>query len=77
MIEYRPAQGAGSCEHCRGALGLDAVHENGRWYCCSSCARGLAPERENALDETKLYHRPKRFFRRRLPKELRSAARRS
>lgn len=71
MVEYRPSFGAGSCAHCLAALGLDAVKEDGRWYCCTSCARGLAPEGAGAPLEPKLYHRPARYFGRRRPKELR------
>jgi hypothetical protein len=71
VIEHRPTSGGGSCAHCHGELGLDAVKEAGVWYCCASCARGGSPERGSAVPETWLYHRPARFFRQRLPKELR------
>jgi hypothetical protein len=73
VIEYRPSCGGGSCAHCHAALGLDALREDGRWYCCTSCARGEDPERETTVPETRLYNRPARFFRRRRPKELRGA----
>jgi hypothetical protein len=73
VIEHRPSSGAGSCTNCLAPLDLDAVKSGGTWYCCMSCARGLAREREGGLPEERLYHRPKRFFRARPPKELRSA----
>jgi hypothetical protein len=73
VIEYRPASGGGSCARCLASLNLDAVKHEGLWYCCTSCAEGGAPERSAAVAETKLYNRPKRYFRRRLPKELRSS----
>jgi hypothetical protein len=75
VIEYRPACGGGSCEHCHAPLGLDAVKEGGVWFCCASCARGQAPERGAAVLEPRLYNRPARHYRARLPKELRSAGR--
>jgi hypothetical protein len=73
VIQYRPASGAGSCAHCLGELGLDALKQAGVWYCCHACAEGRAPERDAAVPAPRLYHRPARFFRKRLPKELRSA----
>jgi hypothetical protein len=73
VIEYRPTCGGGSCARCLAALELDAVKAGGRWYCCTACAQGLPPERETAPPEPRLYHRPRRFFDRRAPKELRSA----
>ncbi len=73
MIEHRPSCGGGSCAHCQGPLELDAVKVRGTWYCRTACAQGLAPERDGALPETRLYHRPARHFQKRLPKELRSA----
>jgi hypothetical protein len=73
VIEYRPANGGGSCAHCQGSLNLDAVKQDGTWYCCTSCAEGRAPDRSSAVPEPQLYHRPKRYFKRRTPKELRGA----
>jgi hypothetical protein len=71
VVEYRPACGGGSCASCLAALGLDAVKQDGRWFCCPSCAQGLAPERGSEPADPKLYHRPARYFGRRRPKELR------
>jgi hypothetical protein len=71
VIEYRPSCGGGSCAACRGALGLDAVSCDGRWYCGPACAQGLGPARPEPAP--RLYHRPARAFRARLPKELRAA----
>ncbi|HVH17114.1 MAG TPA: hypothetical protein VNF72_02330 [Myxococcota bacterium] len=47
------------------------------WYCTASCAEGGPPTPEvgaTAVDEAALYARPRRYFRSRLPKELRAAA---
>lgn len=75
--ETRPISGSGSCAACRGPLGLDAVKEGEVWYCSPACAQGLGPEarRERAVAEPRLYHRPRRFFRKRRPKELRGRPR--
>jgi hypothetical protein len=70
--EYRPSCGGGSCAACLGALGLDAVKHEGRWYCTPTCAQGLGPALDTqTVAEPKLYNRPRRFFRKRAPKELR------
>jgi len=72
VIDYRPADGGGSCASCRGRLGLASLKREGRWYCSSDCSEGRvrrAP-RSVALPETWLYARPRRFFGRRRPKEL-------
>jgi hypothetical protein len=71
VIEYRPSSGGGSCAHCLASLNLDSVKSDGKWYCCTSCAEGRAPARGAAVAEPKLYNRPMRHFKRRLPKELR------
>jgi Prokaryotic metallothionein len=73
VIEYRPANGGGSCAHCLGSLNLDAVKQDGTWYCCTSCAEGRDPDRSAAVAEPKLYNRPTRYFKRRTPKELRGS----
>lgn len=77
-IETRPIQGAGSCPACQRPLGLDALKERGTWFCSPACAQGLGPEarRSSLLPEPYLYHRPKRFFHKRRPKELRTRPRR-
>jgi hypothetical protein len=77
QADYRPAWGGGSCAACDGALALDALKgDDGRWYCCPACAQGLPPEayRPAAVPEPALYNRPRRFFRKRRPKELRGSA---
>ena len=78
-VEYRPSSGGGSCAACRGALGLDAVRrrrgpDDHAWYCSPTCAHGMPPagRRQPAVAEPRLYNRPRRFHRRRRPKELRS-----
>jgi len=74
MVDYRPS--SGSCARCRAALGLVSVREGGVWYCSQACAEGrpsLAPH-PPAVSERRLYNRPLRFFRKRLPKELNAAA---
>ena len=75
MVEHRPANGGGSCARCRASLNLASIEVGGRWYCSSACAEGqpsVAP-RVPAVPEPWLYARPRRFFRARRPKELRSA----
>jgi len=44
------------------------------WFCSSSCAEGRvsASPRQDRVPEAWLYARPRRFFRKRLPKELQS-----
>jgi hypothetical protein len=75
MIEYRPACGSGSCARCRDALGLDAEKRGERWYCSRACAQGqpTAARAAPGVAESRLYHRPSRFFGKRHPKELRAA----
>ncbi|HVP29818.1 MAG TPA: hypothetical protein VMW35_11740 [Myxococcota bacterium] len=74
MDRRRPA--FSSCARCRGALLLDAVQEHGVWYCSQACADGHPPlvAEPPAVPEPWLYHRPRRFFGKRSPKELRGAA---
>lgn len=74
-IDQVPA--SGSCARCGRALDLASTYLDGRWYCSGDCALGGDPqvEEERSLrDEVRLYPRPRRFMRRRLPKELRSAS---
>jgi len=70
MIDERPS--CGSCPVCRGALDLAAVQVRDVWYCSASCAegRGRAERRPPVVPEPWLYARPRRFFRKRRPKEL-------
>lgn len=72
MIDERPADGGGSCARCRARLGLASTRANGIWYCSTACAEGRAAPgpREAAVPEHWLYNRPRRFFRKRRPKEL-------
>ena len=71
MIERVPA--SGSCVRCQRRLGLASVKVRGRWYGSEACAEGgecPLDAREPAVPEPALYARPRRFFRRRQPKEL-------
>jgi hypothetical protein len=67
---------SGSCARCGRALGLASAKVEGRWYGNAVCATG-APcpldRRPPAVPEARLYSRPLRFFRKRMPKELRAA----
>jgi hypothetical protein len=74
MIDHRPASGGGSCARCRTSLGLASHKHNGSWYCSSACAEGRlgAAPRAPQVPEPRLYARPRRFFGKRGPKELRS-----
>jgi hypothetical protein len=70
---------SGSCYRCQQSLGLLSVRANERWYCSASCAEGgpSVPEvGAPAVAEAALYARPRRYFRNRLPKELRASAER-
>lgn len=71
-IERAPANG--SCARCGRALGLASAEVNGLWYGNSGCASGGACPLEAhppAVSEAALFARPRRFFRRRRPNELR------
>jgi len=74
MTDHRPANGGGSCARCRGCLDLASVRLGDLWYCSTDCADGRrrAEPRAPAVPEAWLYARPRRFFRARAPKELRS-----
>ena len=73
--DYRPY--SGSCPRCQAGLGLASVESRGVWYCSPACASGepTARPRVPAVDETRLTNRPRRFHRRRAPKELRRSSR--
>jgi hypothetical protein len=63
---------------CGRALGLASAQVDGRWYGNAACALGgecPLDDRVPAVAEAALYTRPRRFFRRRQPKELRVSAR--
>ncbi|MEE2678714.1 MAG: hypothetical protein VX546_09085 [Myxococcota bacterium] len=74
MIDHRPSSGGGSCSRCRAALGLASQKVGGAWYCSSDCARGgvSADPPSPRVPQPWLEARPRRFFRKRQPKELRS-----
>ena len=79
MIEHRIEQvpASGSCARCGRALDLASTCLDGRWYCSGDCALGSTAQVEedrSLRDEVRLYPRPRRFMRRRMPKELRSAS---
>jgi hypothetical protein len=75
MIERVAA--SGSCARCGRALDLASTYVGGRWYCSGDCALGgdgqVEPDR-SLRDEVRLYPRPRRFMRRRRPKELNRAS---
>ncbi|RIK97311.1 MAG: hypothetical protein DCC71_21775 [Proteobacteria bacterium] len=74
MIEHVAA--SGSCVRCGRALGLASAQVGGLWYGNAACALGgecPLDDRAPAVPEQRLYPRPRRFMRRRMPKELRSA----
>jgi len=75
MIDHRPASGGGSCARCRASLHLASLEVGGLWYCSSACAENYpgGEVRAPAVPEAWLTARPRRFFRARKPKELRSA----
>ncbi|MEB2344228.1 MAG: hypothetical protein OZ948_05765 [Deltaproteobacteria bacterium] len=68
---------SGSCVRCGRALGLASAKVDGRWYGNAICATG-APcplDREAPrVPEPRLYSRPRRYLRKRRPKELRTGA---
>jgi hypothetical protein len=74
-VDHRPANGGGSCARCRGPLDLSAVRQGDAWYCSTDCADGRrrSEPRRVQVPEPWLYVRPRRFFRARRPKELRSS----
>jgi hypothetical protein len=72
-LDQRPA--SGSCTACLAALGLASLKRGDRWYCSTACAEGRPEEGERrpVVPEPWLYVRPRRFFKRRQPRELRSS----
>jgi len=67
---------SGSCARCGRALDLASAEVEGLWYGNVACATGgpcPLEAREPAVAESALYARPRRFMRRRAPKELRRA----
>jgi hypothetical protein len=71
-IDHRPANGGGSCARCQDSLGLASLKVEDVWYCGSACAEGRPATLSNPaqVPESWLYARPRRFFRKRRPKEL-------
>jgi hypothetical protein len=64
---------SGSCIRCQRSLGLASVKRAELWYGSTACAEGrVCPfdSREPAVAEPALYSRPRRYFARREPKEL-------
>ena len=76
MIDHVPASGGGSCARCRRSLDLASVKVQGVWYCTAACAEGgsVPLEPDSSVAEAALYARPRRHFRKRLPKELNASA---
>ncbi len=72
MNDERPS--CGSCPACRGSLDLTSVRVDDVWFCSAACAEGRsrAETRAASVPEAWLYARPRRFFRKRRPKELNS-----
>jgi hypothetical protein len=71
MTDRVPA--IGSCVRCQRALGLMAEKVDGEWYGTAACALGdecPLESRTPEVAETALFSRPRRFFHRRRPKEL-------
>jgi hypothetical protein len=56
---------------CQRLLDLASVKVDDVWYCRASCAAGVALEQTRVPEEA-LTNRPRRYFRRRAPKELRA-----
>jgi hypothetical protein len=67
---------SGSCARCGRALGLASAEVAGLWYGNAGCATAAEcplDERDPGVDERALYAVPRRFMRRRGPRELRGA----
>ena len=69
-IERVPA--SGSCTRCQAALGLASVKVRGEWYCGMGCTEERPGAARPRVDEEALYPRPRRFFGKRRPKELKA-----
>lgn len=70
---------SGSCARCGRALDLRSVKVDGTWYGSPLCATEVPCPLDRhpaAVAEPRLYSRPRRYLRRRLPKELKASARR-
>ncbi len=68
---------SGSCCRCQRSLGLASVKVDGQWYGSATCARGgdcPLDERAPSVAEPALYARPRRYFRKRAPKELKRSS---
>jgi len=72
MTDERPI--CGSCPVCRRSLDLRSVQVRDVWFCSAACAEGRSRVESDApiVPEPWLYARPRRFFRKRRPKELNS-----
>lgn len=69
MVERAPANG--SCSRCGRALDLSAQKVDGQWVGKGCASGGRCDEAEgNAPPKHWLYNRPRRFFRKRAPLEL-------
>ncbi len=76
MSEVDRVPAYGSCIRCQRSLGLASVKRGDDWYGTVACADGgdcPLDERDPLVDERALYARPRRFFRKRAPKELNRA----
>ena len=73
MVDWRPS--SGSCARCQDALGSASIKANGVWYCSTACSQGRPSGRPRsaAVPEPWLYPVPKRFYRKRVPRELNAA----
>ncbi len=68
---------SGSCARCGRALDLTSVKVDGRWYGSPSCVTDAPCPLDRhpaAVAEPRLFSRPRRYLRRRLPKELKASA---
>jgi hypothetical protein len=75
MTDHVPS--SGSCVRCQRSLGLSSVKVRGQWYGSATCAEGGAcplDRNEPSVPAAALYPRPRRFFRRRAPRELKRGA---
>jgi hypothetical protein len=76
VIDADERSATGACVRCWRALDLASVEVDGRWYGRAECALGGACPLDDsapAVPERALINRPRRFFGRRAPKELRRA----
>jgi len=73
MAEVERVPASGSCIRCQRSLGLASIKRNELWYGSVACAEGREcpfDTRSPAVEELALYSRPRRYFARRAPKEL-------